>query len=76
MNLDILQWPGAALGLIGAALVSGNSNRARRWGFATWIVSNLVLIVWCVWSGAWGLLAMYSVYLITSGMGWRNNRNE
>jgi hypothetical protein len=73
MTLDVLQWPGAALGLIGAALVSGRTARARRWGFATWIASNLVLIVWCIWTAAWGLLAMYRVYLFTSAMGWRNN---
>ena len=71
--LDCLQWPGAALGLAGAVLVSGRTARSRRWGFGLWLASNALLITWCTWSQAWGLLAMYAVYLITSAAGLRNN---
>lgn len=73
MTLDLLQWPGAALGLIGAVLVSGKTARGRRWGFGLWLGSNSLLITWCIWAQAWGLLAMYVVYLVTSAVGLRNN---
>lgn len=71
--IDLLQYPGVVLGLIGAVLVSGSSARSRRWGFGLWIGSNACLITWSVADGAWGLLAMYAVYSVTSVIGWRNN---
>ena len=75
MNLDLLQYPGVALGLIGAVLVSQRSLRARRSGFLLWRGSNVLLISWAVGAAAWGLLAMYAVYSVTSVMGWWNNRD-
>ncbi|MCK6490621.1 MAG: hypothetical protein L6R48_20400 [Planctomycetes bacterium] len=74
MNLDLLQYPGVALGLIGAVLVSQRTPRLRRMGFLLWIASNVLLISWAISAAAWGLLAMYAVYSVTSVMGWLNNR--
>ena len=74
MQMDLLQYPGVALGLIGAVLVSQSSPRARRSGFLLWIGSNVLLISWAIGAAAWGLLAMYAVYSVTSVMGWWNNR--
>jgi len=73
--LDVLQYPGVALGLVGAILVSQRSAYRRRCGFLLWIGSNVLLISWAVGAAAWGLLAMYAVYSVTSVMGWRNNRD-
>jgi hypothetical protein len=75
MNMDMLQYGGVALGLTGAVLVSQRSTRARRSGFLLWIGSNVLLISWAVGAAAWGLLAMYAVYSVTSVMGWWNNRD-
>jgi hypothetical protein len=75
MSLDVLQYGGVALGLIGAILVSQRTTRARRSGFLLWIGSNVLLISWAVGVAAWGLLAMYAVYSVTSVMGWWNNRD-
>lgn len=74
MTMDVLQYGGVALGLTGAVLVSQRSQRARRNGFLLWIGSNVLLISWAVGAAAWGLLAMYAVYSVTSVMGWWNNR--
>ena len=74
--LDLLQYPGVALGLAGALLVSQRSVRARRWGFLLWIGSNTLLILWAVGAAAWALLAMYAVYSATSVVGWWNNRSN
>lgn len=74
MAMDVLQYGGVALGLTGAVLVSQRSQRARRNGFLLWIGSNVLLINWAVGAAAWGLLAMYAVYSVTSVMGWWNNR--
>ncbi len=75
MTMDLLQYPGVALGLIGAILVSQRASRARRWGFLFWICSNVLLISWAVGAAAWGLLAMYVVYSVTSVLGLWNNRD-
>lgn len=48
MQMDLLQYPGVALGLIGAVLVSQRSPRARRSGFLLWIGSNVLLISWAI----------------------------
>jgi hypothetical protein len=75
MNMDLLQYPGVALGLVGAVLVCQRTASIRRWGFLLWIGSNALLISWAIGAAAWGLLAMYAVYSVTSVMGWWNNRD-
>lgn len=74
--MELLQWPGAFLGLLGAVFVSRDSRRSRRWGFALWIASNVFLIAFAVHAQAWALLAMYICYAATSIVGVRNNRNS
>ena len=76
MNLDLLQWPGATLGLIGALLVAMASPRNRRLGFILWLGSNACLITWACWSGAWPLAGMYVFYFATSVLGVWNNRRR
>ena len=73
---DGTQYIGVALGLTGAVLVAGATTRSRRWGFGLWITSNACLISWTVNAGAWGLLAMYAVYSITSVVGLWDNRGD
>lgn len=71
--LDWIQYPGVALSLTGAWLVSSPQAPRRRVGFAIWIVSNVVLITWAVSVSAWGLVGMYSFFTVTSARGVRNN---
>ena len=74
--LDVLQWPGMALGLAGAVLVARRTNRARRWGFVLWICSNVCWIAFSAGAQTWGLLIMQSAFLATSCMGWWSNRHD
>lgn len=74
--LDACQWPGMALGLVGAVLVAGRSVRSRRWGFALWVASNLFWIANATHTGTWGLVIMQACFLVTSGLGWWNNRRD
>jgi low temperature requirement protein LtrA len=67
---------GVSLGLIGSIFVSLKSSRARRVGFLIWIASNSLLIVLGLKLGTYGLVGMYSVYCVTSIIGWKNNRKE
>lgn len=72
--IPFLQWPGMALGLAGAPLVSSAQARWRQLGFALWTLSNVCWIAWSFNAETWGLLAMQAVFGVTSVMGWLNNR--
>lgn len=74
--LDALQWPGMALGLLGAWLVASGKRPVRRRGFAVWIASNVCWIIWSIATSAWGLLIMQACFTATSFLGWWNHRPE
>ncbi|CAZ90418.1 conserved hypothetical protein; putative membrane protein (plasmid) [Thiomonas arsenitoxydans] len=64
----IIEYSGAALGVAGAlwlALRLPSSGDA----WLVWIASNVLLIAWAWRHRAWGLAAMYCVYLGTSLLG-------
>jgi hypothetical protein len=56
--LDLLQWPAMAVTLCAAYLVGARHARRRIVGFYTFIVSNIMWIVWGVHDGAWALIAL------------------
>jgi hypothetical protein len=74
--MDLLQWPGMALGLAGAPLVASTSAGTRRIGFGLWLISNACWIAWGLDAAAWGLVAMQVVFCWSSWRGWRNNRPD
>jgi len=74
--IDLLQWPGMALGLLGAPLVASARARLRMHGFAAWLVSNLCWIAWAIDAHAWGLVAMQLVFCASSAAGLYNNRKD
>lgn len=71
---SLCQWPGMALGLLGAVFVAGTSHQRRRWGFALWVGSNTFWIANGLGSGTWGLVIMQIFFLATSAAGWWNHR--
>ena len=56
--IDLLQWPAMAVTLGAAFLVGARHARRRIFGFYTFIVSNLLWIVWGVHDEAWALIAL------------------
>ncbi len=44
--LSLLQWPAMVVTLIAAWLVASQSRMRRNWGFWTFILSNVLWIVW------------------------------
>ena len=56
--VDLLQWPAMAVTLCAAYLVGARHARRRTFGFYTFIVSNLLWIVWGVNDEAWALIAL------------------
>jgi len=56
--LDLLQWPAMAVTLVAAFLVGARHAKKRVVGFWTFILSNVLWIVWGVHDEAWALIAL------------------
>ena len=56
--LNAIQWPAMVATLIAAWLVASQSKRKRAWGFACFIVGNVLWIAWGWHDGAWALVAL------------------
>ena len=57
-GIGALQWP-AMVVTLAAGWLTASSRRHRRWlGFVTFVISNLLWIVWGWHTGAWALIAL------------------
>jgi hypothetical protein len=56
--IDFLQWPAMAVTLCAAFLVGARHARRRVFGFYTFILSNLLWIVWGLHDEAWALITL------------------
>jgi hypothetical protein len=56
--LGALQWPAMITTLIAAWLVASQAKRARSWGFWSFIVSNLLWILWGWHDRAFALITL------------------
>jgi hypothetical protein len=56
--LDLLQWPAMAVTLGAAFLIGARHARRRIFGFYTFILSNILWILWGVHDGAWALITL------------------
>ena len=71
--MDDVQWPAAALALIGAWLVASPTLRLRFWGFLMFLLSNLLWITWGAYAAAGAIILMNALFLITSIRGlWKS----
>lgn len=56
--IDALQWPAMVATLTAAWLVGAKHERFRYWGFWTFMVSNILWIIWGWHSNAYALIAL------------------
>ena len=69
--LFVLEWTGAIMGFIGAALLASNT-RVSPYGWILFLMSNVVWIAYGGIQSAWGLVAMQVGFTFTSLLGiWR-----
>lgn len=69
--VSVVEWGGAAFGIVGAALVAMN-NRYSGFGFVAFLASNACLITFGILTSAFGLVTMQIVFTGTSLVGiWR-----
>ncbi len=56
--LDVLQWPAMAVTLLAAWLVGSLSRKRRVWGFAFFVLSNVLWVTWGWHDHAYALIAL------------------
>jgi hypothetical protein len=73
--IDLLQWPAMAVTLVAAFLVGARHARKRIIGFWSFILSNILWIVWGVNDEAWALIALQVGLLAMNVRGIFKNEN-
>jgi hypothetical protein len=68
--IGLLQWPAMVVTLVAAGLVASKRRVRRRWGFAMFILSNVLWIVW-----GWHT-ASYALITLQIGLFFMNQRGE
>jgi hypothetical protein len=56
--LNLLQWPAMAITVLASWLVGSTAKRKRTFGFWTFLVSNVLWIVWGVHDKAYALIVL------------------
>lgn len=68
-NLNFwLEWSGAIVGIVGAALLATHS-RIAKYGWLCFFAANLLFIAWALRIGAPGLLVQQICFTLTSLLG-------
>ncbi len=58
MALDFLQWPAMLVTVVAVWLVGYQSRTERKYGFWTFLASNVLWVAWGVPAGAWALVVL------------------
>lgn len=74
--LHLAEILGVVFGILGALLVTSNQRYLRFLAFNSWIISNIFLVLFYVLNQHYGLVFLGSIYMITSCIGWWNNRKD
>jgi hypothetical protein len=64
--LDIAQWIGSILSIVGAFLVMFNRPRPRFYGISCYFFANIFMMTWGVETHNWGILTMNCVFFAIS----------
>ncbi len=56
--LDFVQWPAMVVTLVAAWLVASKRRRRRYWGFGTFLLSNILWVLWGWHTASWALIVL------------------
>jgi hypothetical protein len=74
--IDFLQWPAMLVTLLAAYLIGSKRAGRRVFGFGTFIVSNILWIIWGIHDEAWALIALQAALMATNIRGIFKNEPE
>lgn len=78
-KIKYCEWLGAALGVLGNLILATNIPQIAIWGFVSYMVSNVFLIIFAWQKRSWGIFAMCVTYSIINTYGiltWFSLRNN
>lgn len=67
--LDHVQWPAMAVTIGAGWLVASKARRRRLVGFALFLLSNVLWVVWGLHASAWALIALQGFLAVTNTRG-------
>lgn len=56
--LNVLQWPAMVATVLAAWLVAAQKKRRRMWGFWSFLVGNVLWVLWGWHDHAWALIVL------------------
>ncbi|HZV97918.1 MAG TPA: hypothetical protein VFF74_02910 [Methylophilaceae bacterium] len=72
--LDLVQWPAMVVTVAAAWLTASQQKRKRAWGFWSFLLSNVLWVVWGIHDMAYALVAMQIALAIMNIRGaYKNN---
>ena len=75
--LDLLQWPAMAVTVVAVWLVGYQDSSERKHGFWTFLVSNLLWVIWGLHAQAYALVVLQCVLGVLNVRGiLKNDRAE
>lgn len=75
--LDLVQWPAMVVTVAAAWLTASQQKRKRAWGFWSFLLSNVLWVVWGIHDTAYALVAMQIALAIMNIRGaYKNNPGQ
>lgn len=74
--LTFLQWPAMVVTIVAAWLTGSTSETRRKWGFWTFLLSNVLWIVWAVHDRAWALIILQVFLGVVNVRGAKKNEEQ
>ena len=74
--LDFVQWPAMIVTVMGAWLVASKRKFKRNWGFWTFLLSNVLWIVWAFGDRAYALILLQVCLAVMNIRGVRTNETS
>ncbi len=68
MMLEVLEWAGTICGIAGAALIASNV-RLSPWGWWLFLASSLILSLYGLLIGAYGIMTLNLCFVMTNLLG-------
>lgn len=65
-GVDVFQWIGCALSILGSFLVCHNLPRPRFYGMMAYFLANNAMVTWAYQTGNWGILVTQVWFFIMS----------
>jgi len=74
--INLIQWPAMAVTIAGAWFVASQRKFKRNWGFWTFLLGNLLWVLWGLHDHAYALIVLQVCLAVTNIRGVRKNRTS